>query len=287
MRLTEATTRFIDFLQSQEIGSSSQFPDLMRNEEVTPEALSREQIETSLNLLTAYFSDVDFADIATAQLRDFLARWYVEEATANFTSLYGRPSVVAPAHNNAERGGQGRPPVQASENQSDFENNDSRILPDAKTFLAALGAFFQWTKQNTNNEESPDHLTILDELQETLPHAITLGVALSQAVTNRGGAFLFPEFLTSFEAGGHSEYDIGTGGEASPCESYFRIVKIEENEVEAEDLLLEENVAPILFPEIVVPLLKENYIINLELLPTQNGWQILQCGFAYPPNTEV
>jgi hypothetical protein len=110
---------------------------------------------------------------------------------------------------------------------------------------------------------------------------------LSQALANRGGAFLFPEFLTSFEAGGHSEYDIGAGGKASAREGYFRILKVEGNRVEAEDVLLEETLAPILFPDAVAPFLKGGYLINMELLYAEKGWQILQCGFAYPPNTEV
>lgn len=251
MKLSEAKTRFLDSIKEQGIGYNRQFPDLPLTNDVASPSLSLETAKFSLKLLTTYFSDLDLSDITTANLREFLCRWYVEEATT---------AAV---------------------------NNDSQRLPAPEDFLAVLQAFFSWVKDFAADRETLNHLAFLNELQETLPYAIALGVALSQALANRGGAFLFPEFLTSFEAGGHSEYDIGTGGEASARESYFRILKVEGNRVEAEDVLLEETLAPILFPAEVAPFLKAGYLINLELLHTESGWQILQCGFAYPPNMEV
>ena len=251
MKLSEAKLRFLDFIKSQGTGYHSQFPDLPPTNDIAPLSLSLVTAESSLNLLSTYFPDLDLSDITPSRLREFLCRWYVEEATAIALK------------------------------------NDSPSLPTPGDFLAVLQAFFSWTKDFAADQVVSNHLAILNELQEPLPAAIALGVALSQALANRGGAFLFPEFLTSFEAGGHSEYDIGAGGKASARESYFRILRVEGNQVEAEDVLLEETLAPILFPEEIAPFLKAGYLINLELLHTESGWQILQCGFAYPPNTEV
>ena len=251
MRLIEAKTLFINYLKSQEIGDGSQFPDHTSTDNDTPENPDLEACERSLTLLTDYFPNPDLEDVTVSRLRGFLAHWYVEEATAYAL------------------------------------NEEARRLPDTEDLLATLRAFFQWTRQYVNDRESSNRLSIVEELQESVPRAIALGVALSKAIANRGGAFLFPEFLTSFEAGGHSEYDVGTGGETRARESYFRITKIAENKVEVDDVLLEDCVAPIFFPSAVVPFLKENYIINLELVYKEDGWHILQCGFAYPPNTDI
>jgi hypothetical protein len=250
VRLSEAKTRFLDFIKSQGIGYYSQFPDLSPTNNVASPSLNLETLESSLNVLTAYFQNFNLSDITACRLREFLCRWYVEEATTSAL------------------------------------NNDSQTLPTAGDFLTVLQAFFSWAEDFAAQEAS-NHLALFNELTDTLPSAIALGVALSQALANRGGAFLFPEFLTSFEAGGHSEYDIGAGGKASAREGYFRILKVEGNRVEAEDVLLEETLAPILFPDAVAPFLKGGYLINMELLYAEKGWQILQCGFAYPPNTEV
>jgi site-specific recombinase XerD len=66
-----------------------------------------------------------------------------------------------------------------------------------------------------------------------------------------------------------------------------RIIRVEGSLVEAEDLISEERVWPIIFPFEVAVLLDRAYVINLELVRTKEGWQIASCGFAYPPGTEI
>ena len=110
---------------------------------------------------------------------------------------------------------------------------------------------------------------------------------LSAHLAGRGGAFGFPEFLTSFEAGGHSQYDLDAPGESGCMEGYFRILRVEGCRVEAEETLTQTRAWPVRFPEDVAALLEENDLLDLELVRAEDGWQIVACGFAYPPGTEV
>ena len=57
--------------------------------------------------------------------------------------------------------------------------------------------------------------------------------------------------------------------------------------VEAEEIITEERVWPIIFPSDPASPLTNDYIINLELVRSKDGWQIAACGFAYPPGTDV
>ena len=213
--------------------------------------------EKALHLLTEYFSsNIALSEIAPASLRDFLRRWYVEKACSS------RPYDV----------------------ESDAAESD---VPGPRELLDTLGQFFKWGDQQAGTGLAERFTPVLLELTRSLPRAIEICDLLSSWLRERGGAFGFPEFLTSFEEGGHSEYDIDTPGSVGALEGYFRILRVEGSSVEAEELISEERVWPIIFPPIVAPLMDDQYIINLELVRSPSGWQIAGCGFAYPPGTEV
>jgi hypothetical protein len=130
-------------------------------------------------------------------------------------------------------------------------------------------------------------MQVLTELSETLPRAIEVTLLLSNWVRHRRSAFTFPEFLTSFEEGGHSQYDIDIPGKVGALEGYFKITRAAGSSIEAEDVITEERVWPVSLPPEVAALLDRPYVINLELVRTQEGWDITDCGFAYPPGTEL
>ncbi|HKS40079.1 MAG TPA: hypothetical protein VJX74_05650 [Blastocatellia bacterium] len=198
----------------------------------------------SFALLTACFSpDTALDEITPANLRDFLARWYIEQAS---------PTSEA----------------------------DHAI--EAQLLCDALAEFFRWAESGAE-----EHLHILAELRQSLLHALEISASLSQMLAERGGAFGFPEFLTSFEAGGHSSYDLDEAGEVGAIEGYFRITRIEGAMIEAEEVITEERVWPIIFPRDLASRLTNDYIINLELVRSKEGWQIAACGFAYPPGTDI
>jgi hypothetical protein len=225
----------------------------------------------SLELLYDYFSNISLDEITAARLREFLSRWYVEEAATGSTS-----------------------------------QNPSMDLPNAQTVISTLSEFFRWTgetatnqlkKESRSEKQTPaplsgavaqERLAVLKSLRETLPRAIEITKALSRHLAERPGAFAFPEFLTSFEEGGQSDYDIGgLPGKVSAMEGYFRILRVDGVEVLAEEVIAEKPVWPIIFPEEVARLLSAGYLINLELVCLENHWQIVNCGFAYPPGTEM
>ena len=205
-----------------------------------PEACAR-----ALEFLTAYFApEMALREITPSALRDFLSRWYVENA--------------APESN----------AISASIAQS-------------------LEAFFRWAEQARHLDDVEQHLQVLAELQRSLPRALEIADRLAERLAERGGAFTFPEFLTSFEAGGRSQYDLDAPGEAGAIEGYFSITRIEGAMVEAQEMISDEIVRPIIFPPDVASLLMPNFILNLELVRKKGGWQIAACGFAYPPGTEM
>lgn len=225
----------------------------------------------SLELFYGYCSNIPLDEITSAKLREFLSRWYLEEAIAHSTSQH-----------------------------------PSTNFPNAQTIIASLGEFFSWFEESATDDfiqgnasaavaQEPlrarfaqERFAVLQSLQETLPRAIEITKALSHHLANRGGAFAFPEFLTSFEEGGHSEYDIGdASNEVSALEGYFKILCVDGTNVEAEELITERRVSPIIFPEEVARLLALDFIINLELVCVENLWHIVNCGFAYPPDTEI
>jgi hypothetical protein len=212
-----------------------------------------------LQLLAAHFPNLPLTELLPATLRQFLAVWYVEEAVRRST----------PA------------------NQSDN-------FPDAQNLLAGLTDFFSWLDGNATMPQASDlaiarqSLAVVRSLQTTLPRAIAITRSLSDSLASRGGAFAFPEFLSSFEQGGQSAYDIGElTGESSAIEGYFEILRLDGAKVEARELISERLVWPILFPEETAALLDPGYLINLELVSFEGIWEIVNCGFAYPPDTEI
>jgi hypothetical protein len=159
--------------------------------------------------------------------------------------------------------------------------------PGPGALVASLADFFRWADEYSGARLARECLPILVELEQSIPGAIRLAEGLSKEIRERGGAFTFPEFLTSFDEGGQSQYDLGTPGEAGAIDGYFRITRVETTMVEAEDVISEERIWPIIFPEGVAGLVGVGMIVNLELLRAAGGWRIVGCGFAYPPGTEV
>jgi hypothetical protein len=257
MTLAEATASFLDFIRQTQSTVTSQL-QLRTCERVT-------------QLLISYYSPESLlSDVTAASLRDFLARWYLEKACRfklqvpqvdASESIEGDSTTVSSAPGSS-------PPDQ---------------LPESQELLASTGSFVEWIDENTGEALMERCLQTLTELRETLPQAIEITRLLSSWTHERRGAFSFPEFLTSFEEGGHSQYDIDTPGDIGALEGYFRIIRVEGSLVEAEELISEERVWPITFPAEVAVLLDRAYIINLELLRTKEGWQIASCGFSYPP----
>lgn len=220
---------------------------------VSPAHIGNVTHAQALFSLTSYFSsDTKLTDITSSGMRDFLSRWYVEIS-----------------------------PVSKS---IDLKSVD--LVPEPLDMLASLEEFFAWVDQQTVSNQATEILSILNELRQSLPRAVEINRALTNALRELGGSFSFPEFLTSFEEGGSSQYDIDVPGNIGAVDGYFRIVRVEGLSVEAEELISEERIWPIAFPREVATLLEPGYIINLELVRKAGGWEIAECGFAYPPGTK-
>ena len=167
------------------------------------------------------------------------------------------------------------------------EGASNRKLPPPQILLSSLAAFFRWADEHCGARLAVECAPVMSELAESLPRALEITSALSKHLGGRGGAFGFPEFLTSFEQGGQSEYDIGGRGEVSAIEGYFLIGRVEGARAEGIDIITDKRAWPIVFPEEAARLIGTGFIINLEIVRTGDSWQIAGCGFAYPPNTEV
>ncbi len=258
MTLAEATERFLDANQDDSNSCRRLQPH------ITHQALS---------LLTGCFhSNASMCEIGPSALRDFLSRWYVEKACGS-----------KPRSSNAvEHGGQST----AGPILDDLNAQRTDQVLEPIELLDSIEEFFKWAEQDAA-KQSPEISPILIELRHSLPRALAITNALSSALRERGGAFHFPEFLTSFEEGGSSQYDIDVPGNVGGIDGYFQIIRVEGSWVEAEELISEERVWPIVFPPGVTALLDCGYIINLELVRNPEGWQIAGCGFAYPPGTEI
>jgi hypothetical protein len=130
-------------------------------------------------------------------------------------------------------------------------------------------------------------LATIGELRVTLPRAIELTRALTEDVTKRGGPFGFPEFLTTFEGGGRSEYDLDVAGVENVVEGHFRVTSVDALRVAAVELVSERPVEPILIPERAAPFVEQGQIATLELVRGSDGWVITDCEVVYPPGTRV
>lgn len=194
----------------------------------------------TIQLLTSYLPDATLAELTSARLRDFIARWYVEETNHQ---------------------------------------------PAPAALLNSLAVFLSWVDTYTPAAIEEGCRSVIAELEETLPRALKIARVLSSQLKMRG-AFGFPEFLTSFEEGGRSQYDVDIGGDVSALEGFFRVSRKEAAMVEAEELISGERVWPVIFPEESLAVIETEYIINLELVRGGDGWHIVACGFAYPPGTE-
>ncbi|HXG67226.1 MAG TPA: hypothetical protein VNO70_19140 [Blastocatellia bacterium] len=208
----------------------------------------------SLLLLADYFPAVAaLEDVTPERLRDFLGRWYAEEAQ--------------------------------SSRQGDSGSFPARI-PDPQTLTDRLEQFFAWANQQAGAGIVEECFSMLAEFRQTLPHALQIAAALAEHTRQRG-AFAFPEFLTSFEQGGQSRYDIDAPGDVGALDGYFRIMRVEGGAAEAEELISEATIWPVIFSEDVAHLLRPGYILNLEIIRAADGWHIADYGFVYPPGVDV
>ncbi len=194
----------------------------------------------TIQFLTRYLPDAALAELTPARLRDFIARWYVEETNHQ---------------------------------------------PAPQALLNSLDVFLSWVDTHTPSAIEEGCRSVIAELETTLPRALEIARVLSLQLKARG-AFGFREFLTSFEEGGRSQYDVDIGGDVSALEGFFRLSRIEETMVGAEELISGERVWPVIFPKESVAVIETGYIINLELVRGGDSWHIAACGFAYPPGTE-
>jgi hypothetical protein len=145
-------------------------------------------------------------------MRDFLSRWYVE-------SVAGSMPIDA---------------TSASRNTAEGITARQTDVVQLLDLLDSIEEFVGWARQQTGIDQATGLLPVLNELRRSLPRALEITKALTSALRARGGAFTFPEFLTSFEDGGSSQYDIDVPGKVGAIDGYFRIVRVERLSVEAE-----------------------------------------------------
>ena len=257
MTIAEATLLFLDYVRQNSSPAQPHLQPAFHHQ--------------SLMLLADYFSpDASLTEITPSRLRDFLSRWYVEESaskTGNSKSV--RREAVSQANRRA------------------LNADPADQVPNPQELLNSLSAFFEWADRQAGTNRVGGLSPIIQELRNSLPRALEITQALSNAIRERGGAFNFPEFLTSFEEGGSSQYDIDVPGKVGAIDGYFRILRVEGSSVEAVELISEERVWPIVFPSEVAERLDIGYVINLELVRNPQGWLIAGCGFAYPPGTDI
>ncbi|HKA20585.1 MAG TPA: hypothetical protein VKN18_20035 [Blastocatellia bacterium] len=255
MTIAEATQRFTE---SHRLTSTVQPTDHLQ------------VISPTLLLLERYFShEADLSEITPVRLRDLVARWYVEEASTS--RMIGAAKVEGSGENDGSGTGYSRP---------------IRILPEPVELLDELERFLKWMDMQTSFGDTTCCLSILTELRETLPQALEINHSLSTLFKKRHSAFSFPEFLTSFEEGGSSQYDIDAPGISGAIDGFFRIIRVEGNRAEAQEVISDERISPIIFPNEVAKMLNSEYVINLEIVRDRESWKIAECGFTYPPNTE-
>ncbi|HET9532577.1 MAG TPA: hypothetical protein VFQ92_19645 [Blastocatellia bacterium] len=167
--------------------------------------------------------------------------------------------------------------------QASTEPNNS---PAPAVMIETIASFLKWADQYGGEGFEAERLPAIADLEERLNRALAIYSALSDWLADRGGAFSFPEFLTSFEEGGRSLYDIDAPGDCAAKEGYFRVVRVGDESAEVEDLLTEDRIEPVIIPGEVARIIDPGYIINLEIVRIRSGWQVAGCGFVYPPEAE-
>ncbi len=160
-------------------------------------------------------------------------------------------------------------------------------LPEPQEMIVALQDFFRWLAQSESGAPAAARLAVIAELAPHLPRALQCFTALTRHLAERGGAVTFTEYLSSFEAGGRSAYDLDTPEEVGSLEGYFRILRIAGTEIEAEEIITETIIWPIRFPESVTEFMTIGFLLNLEVVRLAGEWRIAGCGFVYPPGTDV
>jgi len=215
---------------------------------------SSPRTRSALRLLAEFFpKNTTTTELMLPGIREFLTRWYVDEAAS----------------------------------QPDDKTSPDERLPTPDELIDALVRFFSWVDVTCGTTYSTRFSDILARTKTSLPIALRLTCELTETIRQPEGAFSFPEFLTSFEEGGRSQYDVDVGGETSAMDGYFRIVNVDGSCVEAVELLSEDTVGPIHFPTAVAKTLQVGYVINLEIVRGQKSWKIVGSGFAYPPEFEI
>ncbi|HKY03548.1 MAG TPA: hypothetical protein VJQ56_01595, partial [Blastocatellia bacterium] len=160
-------------------------------------------------------------------------------------------------------------------------------FPAPVNLLDSLRSFCNWAATAAPGVEFAPQLEIISELARTLPRASEINDALSLWSSERRGTVRFPEFLTSFEEGGHSQYDLDVPGDRGAIEGYFRVLKVEGPFIEAEEVISEQRLWPVKLPGRLPDLAEPGYIINFEVSRAGEGWEVTDCGLAYPPATEI
>ena len=215
------------------------------------EFLSQSETEQHpLTLLIEFLPpDSDFSSLTPERLRAFLSPWSIDHGLT--------PST---------RGS-------AGSLQSDYEK-----------LFESLAAFLGWAAATSGVDEAAG-LSVIEELRAGLPQALEITSRLAKWQEERRGAFGFPEFLTSFEDGGRSAYDLDDAGEVAAVDNVFRLTRVAGREVEVEDLVTGHRIWPVLFPASVAEVLAEGFLLNLELVRRGGSWEISAAGQAYPPGT--
>jgi hypothetical protein len=201
--------------------------------------------------------DAEITDLAPERLFDFLNRSYI--AGTEHSRIDPKQGIAA----------------------------DRCAREDVECFSEAFARFVDWGLKN-NVPLGEDCRGVVEEARDAISRALEISERLAKAMHRDRDAFGFPEFLTTFEEGGRSEYGLDSTDPHRKCsdtilEGYFRIARVEGTLVEAVDTMTGELVGPIDFPPEVATLLARDYVIELELVRDGRQWRIGGCGFAYPP----
>jgi len=211
----------------------------------------------AISLLIEYFgSETRLADLNADSLNDFLCRWCIERSRHSETDAAGR------------------------------RVDSSRALIQAipKTVLELL----DFASRQVDPATASASREAVEYARINLPRSLEVSRLLAEAVSRDESGTEFRDFLTTFEAGGQSEYDVDDPSDSvvddqpAALEGFFRVKKIEGTLVEMEEVIGEELVGLVFFPADVAALLQPEDVLELELIADGENWSIIACGFAYP-----